>query len=180
MIVINVGLPRTGTTSFCEAFRLSGFQVQHGPVNTVDWLRGNIVCADTPYWMPGTQYQVGAKIVCTIRDYHDWERSMLRHFQGMTRKSKMHAIDSFCYSSVFGDPPFPLTKKKLQKAWQAHTRWVERSGISTIDLCDVNSSHVDKWTAIIQATGLEVEIPTRKFPHRNATRGVEKDLIHHI
>ena len=168
-MIVNIGLPRTATTSFCEAYRLLGYQVQHGPVTKVDYNRNNLVLADTPWWVPGTPYRAYHKLVWTYRDYESWEASMLDHFRYCTKQTALHPMDEYCYSSLFECYPFPLTKKKLRLGYDKHTRWAEKLVCCRVNLCDKKLSDQHKWSVLIEASGKDHVIPHKKFPHKNAT-----------
>jgi hypothetical protein len=97
--VVNVGLPRTGTTSIAQAMRLLGFSAlhtwpegEHAPEILTSFRRGEgpgivhvtrfELLTDTPFyalrrtferWFPQTH------IIATSRPRSDWIRSMVRH-----------------------------------------------------------------------------------------------------
>lgn len=169
-MIVCIGLPRTGTSSLCAAYRLLGLKVVHGAgdYGSVD----ADVFSDAPWWTPGAilATRMRDKLVCTVRDYESWSRSMLAHFSGMGDDPVMHPVDYIAYRALFGHKPFPLTPEKLSVAYDAHAWAAMFARPTMLTICTSAITDRQKWEAVCATVGLEV--PDIPFPHENATGSV--------
>lgn len=183
--VVNVGLPRTGTTSIAQAMRLLGFSAlrtwpegEHAPEVLTSFRRGEgpgiahvtrfELLTDTPFyalrqafemWFPQT------RIIATSRPRSDWIRSMIRHGRAGGRfLAQMYGIHGPVYSEA--------DATVLGEVYDRHHQEVCRN----LPVIDLSMPDPRKWRTLCTTLPLASGYPARcnrwpwPFLNRSAPR----------
>jgi len=177
-MIVCIGLPRTGTTSLCKAYEVLGLKTVHAPlwVEPGEYVRDRSdVYADTPCFWPEFFMRLhsaipGVRLVWTYRDIDSWMVSMSHHFTGSKGTEGMDPVDKLVYCDMFGPKPHPLTEIAMRRAYHLHHEAAMNVGAVMVDLVSNPHESKLKWQALIEAGGLNLPIPDKRFPRTNKAR----------
>lgn len=179
--VINVGLPRTGTTSFSRAVELLGFQSLHiwenaefNPI-VIDRLKANDgelrqflsgydALSDTPFYALREIFELyypDTMLIYTTRPKTEWIKSMLNHrMAGGDYLVKRYGLRGVPYKKEDQDD--------LSRLYDQHHEQVCWD-LPSIDLGDLNDQ--SKWQLLCSAfphhEALFLRTKNMKWPHEN-------------
>jgi hypothetical protein len=146
-----IGLPRTGTTSICEAMLERGFKVAHTAYTQKTFDNAQVI-ADTPIFCDFKQldsFYPNSKFIYLTRASEKWLPSIKQLLQRMyvnisREDGGFNTIIKRCYQSTFS--PFTLSNIEsdifLAKCYQRHLHSVQHffaqrpSDLLTIDISD--------------------------------------------
>jgi hypothetical protein len=162
--VWNIGLPRTGTTTFCEALKVLGYtKVKHNP--RFEHLQDLQAASDAGcvlYYKYLDYKYPGSKFVLTVRDLESWLDSAEFIYTKYPATDKDIAIvrRMHIYESVTFD------RQKFTEAYYRHHEDVQRYfKTRPNDLLEMNFTEGDGWEKLCPF--LERPIPVVPFPHKN-------------
>jgi hypothetical protein len=189
--IVNVGLPRTGTTSFARATEMLGFKAlhiwkpgEHNP-EILRRFRANDpeirqaveqyhTLSDTPFYalrQTFEQYYPNTLILYTTRPKKDWVQSMLNY----------RVAGGNFLASLYGLPRFPHTpvdQRNLENLYDAHHADVCYR-LPAIDLGEADDS--SKWellcSAFPNAKDLIERTKNLRWPHANRFDGQTNDSL---
>lgn len=182
--IVNVGLPRTGTTSFSKAVELLGFksldiwsQAEYDPT-VIERFKANDgeirkflsqyhALSDTPFYAlrdTFEQYYPHVTLVFTTRPKEDWVKSMFKHQRaGGNFLTKLYGAKGIPYKEN--------DQHKLSQIYDQHHASV-CYGLPSIDL-ESQDDQV-KWKLLCSAFPQHKELLLRaleiKWPHENRSR----------
>lgn len=106
MKIFCVGLPRSGTNSFCKLCENLGFDSIHAPcMLNFNWYdQDNCVFADTPIWYPPVftklvELYPNDKFVYLFRNFESWKRSILAYWPDVVQL--LNPVDIYCFGNFF-------------------------------------------------------------------------------
>ncbi|MEB3213873.1 MAG: sulfotransferase [Leptolyngbyaceae bacterium] len=162
--VWNIGLPRTGTKTFCEAVSLLGYtRVQHNP--KFEQLQDLQAASDAGciiYYKYLDFKYPGSKFILSFRDLSSWLESAEFIYTKYPATDKDIAIlrRMHIYESVTFD------REKFIDAYHRHHAEVFRYFKNRPqDLLQINFSEGSGWQKLCPF--LELPIPSTPFPHKN-------------
>jgi hypothetical protein len=162
--VWDIGLPRTGTKTFCQALTLLGYErVRHNPrFEHLANLEGASDIGCVIFYKYIDYKHPGSKFVLCLRDIDSWLDSAQFICEKYPSTDKEIAIlrRMMLYESVTFD------RTKFTDAYYRHHDDVrryfkDRPG----DLLEMNITEGDGWEKLCPFLGLP--IPTQPFPHKN-------------
>lgn len=160
----NIGLPRTGTTTFCEAVTLLGYdKVQHNP--RFEQLHDLQAASDAGcilYYKYLDYKYPGSKFILSFRDLSSWLDSAEFIYNKYPATDKDIAIlrRMHIYESVTFD------RQKFIDAYHRHHDDVSRYFKNRPqDLLKINFSDDPGWQKL--CSFLDRPIPSLPFPHKN-------------
>ena len=162
-----IGLGRTGTTSFCDALRILGYErVRHNPrYDQLKLLEGGADIGVSLFYKYLDYKFPGSKFVLTVRDLESWlasEEYVLSHFP-ITSRDQDEAIMRRMLLAECVD----FDREKLVRAYERHHDDVRRYFARRPgDLLEMNITSGDGWDVLCPFLGLEV--PDVPFPSRNS------------
>ena len=183
-LIVNVGLPRTGSTSLCEAVRQLGFRALHvwyagehdpellerlrcGRGPGVEELSQYDLVTDTPFYALRETFERNfpqSRLICTTRPCEDWIESMIAH------RSAGGAFLAREYG-LPGPPHLRNHATALRRAWIRHHDEVA-SGLLTLDL---RGADEERWDLLISLLRVTEENALRcramPWPQLNQRRG---------
>ncbi len=181
--ILGVGLPRTGTSSLCEALRILGFNaIHHAPERlNLDNLTAESFRAyddvdavtDAPacsfYRELGERYP-GLQYILTVRDEESWWESIKWHINKIHASADLGHIrySDQLHAWLFGNP-YPneyLYRRRFREHNEAVMQWVQErygSGEGYLLVMDIHAG--DKWDTLCPFLG--VPIPDTEFPWLN-------------
>lgn len=162
--VWNIGLPRTGTTTFCEAVKLLGYKkVKHNPrFEHLNDLQAASDAGCVLYYKYLDYKYPNSKFVFSFRDLESWLESAEFIYTKYPATDKDIAIlrRMHIYESVTFD------RQKFRDAYHRHYDDVKRYFQNRPhDLLEMNFIEGDGWARLCPF--LEIPIPDVSFPHRN-------------
>jgi hypothetical protein len=172
--VWNIGLPRTGTMTFCEALTILGYtKVQHNPrfEHLADLQAASDAGCILYYKYLDYKYP-GSKFVLTTRDLSSWIASAEFIYTKYPATDKDIAIlrRMHIYESVTFD------RQKFIDAYHRHYADVRRYFKDRPDdLLVMNFIEGDGWE--ILCPFLELPIPEVPFPHKNKRTDVYPEPV---
>jgi hypothetical protein len=162
--VWNVGLPRTGTTTFCEALKILGYtNIKHNP--RFEHLQDLQAASDAGcvlYYKYLDYKYPGSKFVLALRDLSSWLESAEFIYTKYPATDKDIAIlrRMHIYESVTFD------RQKFIDAYYRHHADVRRYFQNRPqDLLEINFTTGEGWEKLCPF--LELPIPDTPFPHKN-------------
>ncbi|MDJ0707871.1 MAG: sulfotransferase [Leptolyngbyaceae cyanobacterium MO_188.B28] len=172
--VWDIGLPRTGTKTFCEALKLLGYEkVQHNP--SFDKLATLEAASDIGcviFYKYLDYKHAGSKFVLCTRDLESWIESVKFICEKYPSTDKDIAIlrRMLLYESVTFD------RKKFIDAYHRHHADVRRYFRDRPnDLLEMNLIEGDGWEKLCPF--LELPVPDVPFPHFNKRTDFYPDPI---
>jgi hypothetical protein len=180
-VVIGVGLPKTATTSLCDALEELGYRAIHYP--SIFKFEGGQVGLRWPWWMAGYNAMAdlpaamlyreladrfpNARFVLTLRNMETWLSSSQKHYSRENHEETVAlgglqgAVDLYCH--MYGCPWFD--RDRFAAAYQRHEREVREffKGSRRFTTLDIEAG--DGWQEL--AGFLAKEVPNRPFPRSN-------------
>lgn len=180
-MVIGVGLPKTATTSLCDALTMLGYRTIHYPA--IFKFEGDDVRLHWPWWMSGYDAMAdlpaavlyrelserfpNARFILTLRDMESWLRSSEKHFSREHHEATaaqpqfQDAVALYCHK--YGRPWFD--RESFVSVYQQHEQEVREyfAGSSRFTAIDFGAG--DGWQEL--AGFLQRDIPDKPFPKSN-------------
>ncbi len=179
--VWDIGLPRTGTTSFCHALKILGYQrVAHNPhFNSLSSLEGasDIGCA--VFYKYIDYKHPNSKFVLCLRDLESWLDSIRFIFERYPipvpqRSSLEQDVAALLCTMLYESTTFDRTK--FIDAYHRHHDDVRRYFRNRPeDLLELNIIDGDGWEQLCPFLGLP--IPDSPFPQANKRTDFYPDLV---
>lgn len=133
--ILVVGLPRTGTTSFCYLMLTLGFRVAHTAYTKESFYQADVI-ADTPVYSDFEELDKifpGSKFVFLERDLQEWIPSMAILLKKIEAKlaatpDHFHPLFLTCMRKVFPEinDNFKLAESQLERCYLSHQEKVKR------------------------------------------------------
>lgn len=183
-MVVGVGLPKTATTSLCDALTMLGYRTIHYP--PICTFEGKDVRMRWPWWMSGYDAMAdlpaavlyrelserfpNARFILTLRDLDAWLGSSEKHFSREHHEATkaqalfQDAVALYCYK--YGRPWFE--RDSFVATYRQHEKEVRDffAGSSRFLTLDIGAD--DGWPKL--AGFLERDIPEMPFPKSNVWR----------
>lgn len=160
-----IGLPRTGTTTFCSALKILGYtNIKHDPIfeelKNLDAASDSCVAINYKY----LDYVFPkSKFILTTRHPDDWLQSIEYIINKVNPNHERIRRRLTLYDTVDFD------EVKFLKAYNRHILEVrEYFGDNPNKLLEMDFSKGDGWDMLCQF--LELPIPNCPFPHENRRR----------
>jgi len=180
-MVIGVGLPKTATTSLCDALSVLGYRTIHYP--PICRFEGGQVRLRWPWWMSGYDAMADlpaavlyrelaerfprARFILTLRDMDEWLRSSEKHYSREhheeTAAQAQFADAVALYTLMYGRQWFD--RDAFVSVYQRHEREVRQffEGSDRFTTMDIGAG--DGWQCL--AGFLGKDIPDQPFPKSN-------------
>lgn len=167
-----IGLGRTGTTSFCRALRVLGYQhvVNNPEFDQLRQLDGGADNGVAIFYKYLDYKFPGSKFVVTVRELESWLQSMEYIFAEKPVRSRADDVSIMRRMTIFETVAFD--RVKFINAYQRHYADVRRYfAHRNSDLLEMRIVDGEGWQKLCPFLGLP--IPQEAFPHLNA-RSVEQ------
>lgn len=163
--VWDIGLPRTGTSTFCQAVKILGYEkVKHNPrLEHLPYLDAAADAGCVVYYKYLDYKHPNSKFVLCTRDLSDWLNSAEFIYTKYPATDKDVAIvrRMLLYETVTFD------RTKFIEAYHRHHEDVRRYfKHRPHDLLEIDITQGDGWEKLCPFLGLP--IPNISFPHKNS------------
>ena len=181
--VFEIGLGRTGTTSFCEATAALGLKTIHWSESRQREMLAALLAGTLPAFLG--EYDVvsdclamcvrevdaaypGSRFVLTVRDEEAWYDSWVRHADKVAQRPRCDFLTLYRMQK-FGCFEPRGNRERFLRAYRRHVAEVreyfaDRPG----DLLEMDICGGDGWEMLAPFLGRA--IPSAPFPHRNSAR----------
>lgn len=150
-----MGLPKTGTRSVQEAFKILGYKVhggliEHKHLNNYDYIGNGVTSLDYP-----KMYEIcpSVKFIYTTRDFKSWLRSCRHRFSGYKKTiSRIRIFGAYTYNRNLWTEAYERHAEKAQE-------FIKKNPEKVLTLpLEIE----DKWKLICDFTG--DPIPESNYP----------------